>query len=910
MADRQSMSIVEDRIGETHGRMWRLALVRAFWPLVVLVTVYLVLALTGLIDAVSRGFGAVLAILFFASALVLLWRGYQRLKAPTRAEAITALDGTSELRPMASLTDRPAKPTMEAHTLWSRHREILFRELKKLRVPFFEDEWRAADRYRLRFAIPALLVGAALLAGVNAPGRLMRAFDPDIGALMGADKMVVEAWVTPPEHTGRAPIFLKTGAKDVRVPEGSEITLRTKAPSAPKLILKGKKKTRKMKFEATPDGAFEIKARLDEPTRVSARWWGERAAWKLDVSPDDPPTVEFVSMPFVGPRDTTEFTWAARDDYGVVKLEIGIKLREPHPAAPDAEDRVALSLPGAANGEITDKAQIDLTRHRWAGLAVDLRLIATDGAGQEGVSPSTPFVLPDKFFLDPLARAAQDIRVTVLREPREYKKAGLNLEALRAGRLNTSAANRLALAPAGVQKGALMLDAITWQGERYFDHLPTYLSFRTAHGILESASSKAEADEVDTLLWALALKIEYGTAADALRRLEAAKAALEQALRNGASEEEIRRRMDAFRDAANEYLAAKMAEAMANGLDAPPPDQDGEAMAGGSELGGQDFEDMLDALEDLTETGASDQARQLLSDITNMLQNLDFQQGQNGSGQGMPGQPGEQAENDSEAPPEEQELTDAMKRLNEILREQRQLNDDTLAEERGERQPGGAGQQPQGNQRGEPGGEEGEGEEEGQGAGQRADREGGRGGGAEENDPEGEGEGEGTGRRFAEGSLEERQARLGEMVERLTRERGGKSGQGEDALEGALDEDALGEAREAQQRAEELLGMGNQGRAARNQERATQLLSEINRDLAQALDEMREARENESGARGETDPFGRLIGGGGNDSESVEIPAEAERQRAKDILDELRRRYNEAETEEERDYLRRLMDRF
>jgi hypothetical protein len=56
--------------------------------------------------------------------------------------------------------------------------------------------------------------------------------------------------------------------------------------------------------------------------------------------------------------------------------------------------------------------------------------------------------------------------------------------------------------------------------------------------------------------------------------------------------------------------------------------------------------------------------------------------------------------------------------------------------------------------------------------------------------------------------------------------------------------------------------------------------------------------------------MGRSLMGAGNDGEGVSIPEEAERQRAKDILDELRRRYNEAETEEEREYLRRLLDRF
>jgi hypothetical protein len=114
--------------------------------------------------------------------------------------------------------------------------------------------------------------------------------------------------------------------------------------------------------------------------------------------------------------------------------------------------------------------------------------------------------------------------------------------------------------------------------------------------------------------------------------------------------------------------------------------------------------------------------------------------------------------------------------------------------------------------------------------------------------------------------------------------------------------------RDAQRRAEQALENGNEGRAILEQERATQLMSEVARDMAGALDSLQAERRGEQ-AGGE-DPMGRSLMGAGNDGKGVNIPDESERQRAKDILDELRRRYNEAEDEEEREYLRRLLDRF
>ncbi|MFT5776295.1 DUF4175 family protein, partial [Hyphomonas sp.] len=498
-------------------------------------------------------------------------------------------------------------------------------------------------------------------------------------------------------------------------------------------------------------------------------------------------------------------------------------------------------------------------------------------------------------------------RVTVLREPGAYAALPRNDHALQQDALNTEAVNRLAAAPPGVQKAALMLDAVTLHGERYLPNIAAFLTFRTAQGVLSAASTKEEADAIDPLLWALALKSEYGSSADALRRLEAARRALEQALRDGASEDEIKRRMQAFRDAANNYLAAKMAEAMANGGEAPPSNEDGQAAAGGPNVGGQDFEDMLQALQDLTETGASDQARQLLSDITNMLQNLEFQKG-GGAGKGMPGVPGENAENEDDVPPEEQELTDAMKRLSDILREQRQLNDDTLAQERGERpgeQPGDGTEPGQ-----EPGGEDPTGNQQA-GNGSQAGETSGSGSG-ETDSAENSETGSGPGQRPAEKTLAERQARLGELVEKLAREKGlGQGGEsGENALEGRIDPDALEDIRRAQRRAEDALAQGNERRAARNQELATQLLSEQSSSLAKALDDARAARTGEGDPGNATDPLGRNASGGGSNGENVNIPDAGERQRAKDILDELRRRYNDAEDEDEREYLRRLLERF
>ncbi|MCR9271006.1 MAG: DUF4175 domain-containing protein [Hyphomonadaceae bacterium] len=882
MADLNRIPGTKRLIDLTFGRLRRIELWRAWWPFLALLVVFAGAAILGAFERAPAGLSALGALIFLVGLIIAFLRGLRRYQTPRRDQAIEALDQQSDLRPLSSLADRPARPDVEGVKLWRAHEERLTDAIRRLRVPGFAAVWNRIDPARLRFVLPAFLALVLALNWNTAQSRLMSALDPDYGSLFGAENVRIEAWIAPPEHTGRAPIFLKAEQTEVRVPAGSVMTLRAQAPSAPKLRVSNADGRETVKFEATPDGAFEITTMIEADSSVAVRWWGERKAWTVLASPDSVPQVEFVELPVLGDGDRTEFSWKASDDYGVAKLELAIR-----PTGEDrAPDLVPVELGGISPREAEEESKLDLTRNRWAGARVDVWLIATDGAGQTGVTEPYTFKLPEKLLLQPLAKAIQDVRVTVLREDEAYGETDPALDSTRAGAYYVSATQRLEAAPAGVQRGAIMLEAVTYKAPRYFRDVLVYSGLETARYALEASVSTEEAKSTEPLLWSLALRAEYGSAADAYAALMAAKKALEDALRDGASEEEIRRLMEAFKDAAQRYIAAKMAEALANGLEPAPDNRDSSEGPGGSGLGGQGFSDMLDALEDLTETGATDQARQLLADITNMLENLEFQQG-SGSGEGFPGMPGQdgEGEDSEDLPEEEREMTETMRELSDLLREQRELNDETLAQQRGER--GQDGEQSFGEN--QPG--LGDPSQPGQGLGDIPDW------------MEGE-----DGR-----SLAERQRELADRLEELAESQlgTGEEGEGEGAG-GLLDEDTVEAIERSQRRAGNALDDGNENRAIRNQEQATRQLRELAEGLAEALDEAQADRVGEpQGSRdGAADPFGRSPMGGIDDSNSVDIPDEAERQRAKDILDELRRRYDEAVDEDEREYLERLLDRF
>ncbi len=152
---------------------------------------------------------------------------------------------------------------------------------------------------------------------------------------------------------------------------------------------------------------------------------------------------------------------------------------------------------------------------------------------------------------------------------------------------------------------------------------------------------------------------------DAEQRLSAARQALEQALANGASQEEISRLMDELRQAMNDFLqsyAAEMAKRGLQNMQPMPPNQNVQT------LSDQDLQNMLNRIENLAKLGDRDAARELLSQLQQMLDNLQTAQ------QGQPS-------------PMDQETMRQMDELAQMMREQQRLMDNTFQLDQG-RRPG------------------------------------------------------------------------------------------------------------------------------------------------------------------------------------------------------------------------------
>jgi hypothetical protein len=332
--------------------------------------------------------------------------------------------------------------------------------------------------------------------------------------------------------------------------------------------------------------------------------------------------------------------------------------------------------------------ELDLTRHAFAGLAVDLQVVAIDALGQRGESEKQRIVLPERVFEDPIALAAIEARRAIVRERRGYDAAprlrALTLRDLqRAPDVATDdVLSRLTRAPAGIKRAAALMDALTLHPEGLFEDAAAYLGVRRARAQLDVARTNPQAQIAADILWDAALALETGDLGDAARRLAEARKNLADALRRGASQEELQKLMQELRESVDDYLKARVAEALQQG------DSAGRRAEDQVSLSEQDLKAMMDAIEDLSELGARQQAQQMLDQLSETLANLEMQMGEAGDGQDGGSRAHGAGQGFGQGSGEE--IGEGLGGLAGMMDQQRRLRDQTFQEgQRGE--PGQAG---------------------------------------------------------------------------------------------------------------------------------------------------------------------------------------------------------------------------
>ena len=179
----------------------------------------------------------------------------------------------------------------------------------------------------------------------------------------------------------------------------------------------------------------------------------------------------------------------------------------------------------------------------------------------------------------------------------------------------------------------MALDLLTMAPELFIDDRSVYLGLRSAHWRLTHDATRAAARSVMDQLWHIALRIEDGNLSDAERALREAQEKLSKAIEDGASDEEIQKLMQELRQAMAQFLDALSKQAQNRG-EPDPQAGDNERM-----VSRQDLDEMLRNIEQMARNGARDQAQQMLSELRDLMEQLQSgrmaNRGQNGQGNQM-----------------------------------------------------------------------------------------------------------------------------------------------------------------------------------------------------------------------------------------------------------------------------------
>ncbi len=667
------------------------------------------------------------------------------------------------------------------------------------------------------------------------------------GAAMADQGPSWEGWVEPPRYTGLPTLYLA---------DQSDPTLSIPQGSRITLRFYGEVGAHSLTETTTPLGAEGATAPEQEfvADRSGLLKIGGPSGreWTLDVIADVPPEIAVADIATAEAGGHMKLPYAAGDDYGVQSGTATIELD-----LASVDRRYGLTSEPEPREVISVELPMPITGDRTDFIEDFI----------EDFSEHPWAHLPVKITLSARDAADQETQsepyMTALPARRFFDPLAAAIIEQRRDLLWTRE---------NATRVAQVLRAVSHLPEDLFRSDTAYLRLRVTLRRLETFTEydlkpKQQA-EIAQSLWDLAVLIEEGTLADALERMRRAQERLTEAMQNGATDEEIAELMQELREATQDYMRQLQRLAQENDGQDGQQGQNGESM----QMTQDDLQRMMDRIQELMEQGRMAEAQQALEEFQQMMENMRVTQGQ-GQGQQSEGQ-------------------QAMEGLAETLREQQGLSDQAFRDLQEQFNPGAQAGENQGN----------EGRNGGQGRGDSHEGQGGQGQGS---DQAGEGQ-------QGDGSLADRQQAL---RDELGRQQQNLPGTG--TPEGEAARDALGRAGRAMDEAEQALRGDDLAEAIDRQSEAMEALREGMRSLGEALAQNQQNQPGQGAQEGDMqansrDPLGRSPGASGSISTDDNLlQGEDVYRRARELLDEIRRRTGESDRPEiELEYLKRLLERF
>lgn len=659
--------------------------IQAFWPLGAVALLFLALTYAGVWGAASDMVRGGLTGALGLAAIAAFLRGVWVWRWPSSVEARARLDQGRRDRPVASFDETMVlgRGDAAAGALWEAHQRQVAEKAATVRAPMAQlDVGGRRDPWATRF-LAALLLGGGLL--LSPPGDhfadWLRPYGAAASVPSGED--AVEIWAVPPDYTGLPPVYFDAETRQggvARLPLGSTVYLSAFVEGAePALSITPR--LAETPLQPSADGGFSAEIVIDRSRRIEfvARAADVRPTIDLKIEPwpDRPPRVEMVAPPQRAGDGRLGLTYAAVDDYGVVRAWVVIALDEDALVggyAPDAAEPQIIEVaaprgggyvegggpPDLSNATVVD---VDVADHPWSGLPVVVSLRVEDAIGQTDETRAAVVTMPDLLISEPMAKALVEQRRLMI----------WNIDAAARATRTLYAASEIP--------------------EEYFLGSTIFLLIESAlHDLSRGLTLDAVADVRDVALhklWRAALRLEELGRDNPPGRLDRAERRLREALeRDDITDQELAELMAELRAAIEEYIAFLMQLAATNPELA---ERLAEEFGGGGEgesLGRSQLDELLDQLEDAARDGERQQAEDMLTALEDLLENLRPNQGQ-------PSADGFGSQNQTES--EEGGEPDVDEQMRDIIEEQQRLAEEGFDEYLRERQ-GDSAEQEQGQQ--------------------------------------------------------------------------------------------------------------------------------------------------------------------------------------------------------------------
>jgi uncharacterized protein (TIGR02302 family) len=827
------------------------------WLVISVVALFLVASLGGLwalLDPLVHKF--VLAM--FGLALVAAAVFAARVPWPSREAAIRRIELRSGLphRPATSyednLTINRNDPATQA--IWQAHRSRLSELVRRLRVGRPSPRTDRRDPFAVRALLMLAVVMLLGLVGDSARDRVMAAFR--FGPPMTAAEARLDAWVTPPAYTARPPLLLADGARGGLLLAGSD----GKPLEVPENSV----------VVARTSGKGAVQLELEVRGEGSA----DKSSQRIKVEPKKDEA----------PSDVSEVRYTLRRSGEVRVFGAGSELvKWSFVVIPDKAPKITMTRPPEISRRGSIKtfykmeddygiASADLVFERLEPDSGDPR---TAWAREENElkGPRLPYDRPPALTLRQPSLRAKDKETWSFHELASHPWTGMRARMTlvvkdHAGNVGHSQTIEMTvperrffrpLARAVIEQRRLLAEDSRYRLRvvRSLDALTYepagFIDDRSVFLGLRSARHRLVRDKSREGISSVREHLWHIALriedGRSLSDAERRLRELQEQLSRAIQNGASQEEIQRLMQELRQALNQYLQELARQGQNMPQMDQN--QLGQNQMMSQQDLERMMNQLENMLRQGSREMAQEMLSQLRDLLDRLQRgqmgQMGQMGQGQG-------------------QQMMQMLDQMGDMIRRQQQLQDDTFGEQRRQRGPG----------------QQGEGQD-----GQQGQR-------------DGQGQGQGN----SPGDLARRQGQLRDQLGRL---RDGLRRFGQQAP-GQFDGAA-----EAMENSRRALERGDLETATREEGRALEQLRQGAQQMAEQM--MRQmGRQFGRGPNGEVprDPLGRPQRSEGPDlGTTVKVPDEIDVQRAREIMEELRRRLGEQNRPTlELDYIERLLRRF